>query len=93
MKDTEFVGGALGTLLSTAGTVMQTDEILRVISLIITIIGGIITWILIPLLNWHKEAKKDGKITADEIKEGVNIISNGIEHINKENKDNGKQSD
>lgn len=93
MKDTEFVGGALGTILGTAGTVMQSDEILRIISLVITIVGGIITWIVIPILNWHKEAKKDGKITADEIKEGVNIIQNGIEHITKENKDNGKQSD
>ena len=95
MKDTELVSGALGTILGTAGTVMQTDEILRVISLIITIIGGVITWIVIPLLNWHKKAKADGKITADELKEGFDTLQEGINQINvhtdkKENDENGK---
>ena len=38
------------------------------ISLILTIMGTIIT-IAMALLNWYKQAKRDGKITKDEIKD------------------------
>ena len=33
------------------------------------------------LINWWKNAKKDGKITKDEIKDGVDIIVGGVEDI------------
>lgn len=69
----------LGTTTSTIGTLAQTNEMLRTISLIITIIGAIISFIVIPLLNWHRNAKKDGKITEEEIEEGLNIAKKGID--------------
>ena len=83
----ELIGGAIGTSLSAVGTAIQVDEILRYVSLGITILGGIISMIIIPLLNWWKEAKKDGKITKEEIEEAGKIISSGSESIKDKTKD------
>ena len=83
MKD-EIITGTIGTSLSAVGTATQTNEILQTISLIITILGGIITFIVLPILNWYNKAKQDGKIDADEIKEGVQIITDGSEKVKDE---------
>ena len=76
----EVVGGVIGTSISAVGTGLQTNEILQTISIILTIIGSLIT-IGMALINWWKNAKKDGKITKDEIKDGVDIIVGGVEDI------------
>ena len=86
----EIISGGIGTLLSAIGTAMQTNEILETISLVITIIGGVITFIVVPILNWYRHAKKDGKIDADEIKEGLDIIVDGSERV-KDEIDKGKE--
>ena len=75
------------------GTSLQTEEILRIVSLIITIIGGIITWIVIPILNWYNKSKADGKITTDEIIEGANIIKDGVEKLDQETKKGEKKDE
>ena len=80
MKD-ELIGGSIGTALSAVGTGLQTNDILQTISLIITIVGGLITFIIVPLVTWYKNAKKDGKIDAEELEEGVKIVIDGSEKI------------
>lgn len=80
----EIITGTIGTGLSAVGTATQTNEILQTVSLIITIIGGLITFIVLPLLNWYNKAKQDGKIDAKEIKEGVQIITDGSEKVKDE---------
>lgn len=85
----ELLSGTIGTTLSIIGTAMQTNEILETISLVITIIGGVITFIVVPILNWYRHAKKDGKIDAGEIKEGLDIIVDGSERV-KDEIDKGK---
>ena len=77
----EMVVGAVGTSTSAVGTAIQTNEILQTISLVITIIGGVLTFIVMPLLKWYKDAKKDGKIDKDEIKDGLDTLQNGIEEV------------
>ena len=77
----ELIGGSIGTALSAVGTGLQPNEVLETISLVITIIGGLITFIIVPLITWYKNAKKDGKIDADEAKEAVKIITDGSEKI------------
>ena len=77
----EFITGLVGTGLSAVGTGLQPNELLEIISLVITIIGGLITFVIIPLINWYKQSKQDGKITKDEIKEGVDIIKDGAEKV------------
>lgn len=90
MKD-EIIFGAIGTGVSAVGTATQTNEVLQTISLIITIIGGLITFIIVPILTWWKKAKADGKITTDEIKEGVDTIKDGVKNLN--DKLNGKDDE
>lgn len=76
----EVVGAGAGTILSATGTAFQTNEVLSTIQLVITIIGGVIT-IAMALLNWWKNAKKDGKIDKEEIKDAIDIIQEGGENI------------
>lgn len=97
MKNELIVGG-IGTALSAVGTATQTQEILQIVSLIITILGGVISFIVLPILNWYQKAKKDGKITVDEIKEGVETLQDGIEKTKEEiekeqNKNAGQRKD
>jgi flagellar motor component MotA len=76
----ETLGSAIGTSISAIGTGMQSNELLQTISLVITILGGIIT-ILMALTKWWKDAKKDGKITKEELKEGGKIVKDNIEDL------------
>ena len=84
MANNNLIIGSIGTALSFVGTAMQTNEILQTISIIITIIGGLITFIIMPPVNWYKSAKKDGKIGTEELKKGINIIVDGSEKIKEE---------
>lgn len=84
----ELISGAVGTGLSAVGTAMQTNDLLQTISLVITILGGLITFIIMPLINWYQNAKKDGKIDKEEIQEGVKIIEDGLDKLqNKDDKE------
>lgn len=87
----ELIGGSVGTALSAVGTGLQTNDVLQTISLIITIIGGLITFIIVPLLTWYKNAKKDGKIDDDELEEVVKIIIGGSKKINGKFKEEAKE--
>jgi high-affinity nickel permease len=79
----ELLIGTVGTVLSATGTTIQTNEILKTISLILTIVGALLTYIVIPLFIWYKNAKKDGKITDDEIEEGLKILDKGTKKVDK----------
>ncbi len=73
-----FIIGGVASSLSAVGTSLQANEVLQIISLILTILGTLITFIVLSLLNWYIKAKKDGKITIDEVKEGVETLQEGI---------------
>lgn len=77
MKDELIVGG-FGTGLAVLGTATQINEVLQTISLIITILGALVSFVVVPLLSWYRNAKKDGKITSEELEEGANIVSDGV---------------
>lgn len=85
----ELIGGGVGSLFGIVGTATQTNELLQTISLIITIIGAIISMIVVPLVSWYQKSKADGKITKEEIQEGVKIITDGVEAL--QNKENDKE--
>ena len=99
----ETIASATGTVMAAVGTSIQPDEILRYVSLIITIIGGLITlvtaiWGLIAKIKaWHKKAMEDGKITQEEydelgniVKEGINDGKQAIDNIDKQIKKKGE---
>ena len=86
----ELITGTIGTTLGVIGTAVQTKEILQIISLILTIIGALITYIVVPIIAWYRKSKKDGKIDIDEIEEGVKIISDGSNKVKDTIDDNKK---
>lgn len=77
----EWIAGGVGATLGAVGTATQTNEILQTISLVITIIGAIISMIIVPLISWYQKAKKDGKITSDEIKDGIDTLVDGVKEV------------
>ena len=74
----ELIGGLAGTSLSALGTALQVNEVLQTISLIITIFGALVSFVVVPLLSWYSKVKKDGKITTEELSEGAQIVSDGV---------------
>ena len=78
-----FISATLGATLGAVGTATQTNETLETISLIITIIGAILSFIVCPLLSWYNKAKKDGKIDEEEMKD---IVSTGKEILDETKK-------
>ena len=70
----EMIGAICGNVLSIVGTAIQTQEILQIVSLIISIIGGLITASM-PIVAWFLKAKKDGKIDKEELKELDELVN------------------
>ena len=77
MKDELLLGG-VGATLGVVGTATQLNDVLQTISLIITILGALISFIVVPLVTWYKNAKKDGKITTEEVKDAAEKLQEGI---------------
>lgn len=86
----ELIGAVCGTSVSAVGTGLQTSEVLQIISLVLTIIGSLIT-ISMAIISWWKKAKADGKITSDEIQEGIDIIQNGIDDLKDKTKEDKEE--
>lgn len=66
-------------------TLAQTDEVFRIVSLILTILSCLVV-LARNIYNWYIEAKKDGKVDKDEIKDLIDIVDNGINDIKDETK-------
>lgn len=77
----EMITGAVGTAMTSAGWIANANDVIQIISSCLTIAGGILTFIVMPLISWYKKAKKDGKITKEEIEEVADIIKDGIDEI------------
>ena len=59
-------------------TVLQPDEALRIVSLVLTCLSVAIS-VAFTIYKWYKEAKRDGKIDADEVDNLVNKIKDDID--------------
>ena len=66
---------------------LQDNPILQGIQLGFSILTSVVL-IAYRIWKWWNEAKKDGKITKDEVEEGAKIISDGLKDVN--DKVNGK---
>jgi len=87
----ELIAGGIGTGLAVLGTATQLNEVLQTISLIITILGAIVSFVVVPLLSWYREAKKDGKISLDEIEGAAETLKGGLDKTKQSIK--GSQTD
>ena len=78
-------------------TFTNTKELFEIISLILSIIISLLI-IVSKLWTWYNKVKSDGKISKEEINEGVEIAKKGIEVIKEgkeqiEKKINSKKED
>ena len=76
----DYIVNASGYFLSA----VMTNEILQTIALITSILGTLMIAVF-RILDWYMRAKQDGKITEEEIKEGLKIAEEeGEKLINKD---------
>ncbi len=76
--------GLIGSAISSMGLVISTEQLEQIISIICSVIGVIIviiSSIVIPLIQWHKKAKEDGKISKEELEEAKEIVSKGVGEV------------
>lgn len=91
MKRIDYIGDGIGVLF----TAIQTEQVFKIISLVITIISITVS-LAYTLYRWYKDAKKDGKIDAEEIKEAGKEIFNSANKISeaiKSSKDSKEKED
>lgn len=89
----EMLVGTIGSTLGVVGTATQTNEVLETISLVITVLGALVSFVVVPLLNWYRSAKKDGKITLDEIQKGAETLEDGMRKTEEKIKEKGTTED
>ena len=83
----KLFGCLVGNTLSVLGIALndaQLDKMESIISIVSSIAGLLITLtfaVIIPLIKWWKEAKKDGKIDEEEKEEAKNIFQKFIEIV------------
>lgn len=61
-------------------TATQTKNVFEFISLGLSIAISILI-IISKVVSWIKKSKADGKITADEVKEVIDIINDGVDDV------------
>ena len=69
--------GLVGTAVSAAGTGLAISEVQAVISIVITVLGFIISVVvpfILKIIHKIKDAKSDGHITEEEAKDIMNTV-------------------
>ena len=93
----KLVSSAFGNVLSILGVVLTQEQlesvesITAIICMILGLLITIISSIIIPLAKWWKKAKADGKITNEEIKEGIEIIQDGLDDLKDKTKEDKEE--
>ena len=75
----EIVSGGLVSL-SAMLTALQTNEVFQTVSLVVTILSGIVSIVFI-IWRWWKQAKKDGKVDGEDIGQLLDDLSEGLKDI------------
>lgn len=82
MSNTEKLCGAIiGNTIATAGWLQDMENIVSIICCIAGLIITLITCVIVPVWKKILEAKKDGKITPDELGEIADTLQDGINSI------------
>lgn len=76
MKRIDYIFDSIGL----AFTLAQTEELFRLVSIIIVCISSACS-LAFSLYNWFKKAKSDGQITKEELNEGAKIVADGANKI------------
>lgn len=86
MKRIDYILDGIGLTF----TLSQTEELLRVISIILTTIATLCS-LAFSLYNWYKSAKSDGHITKEEIRDAGDIINGHLNTLNDDIKKKDKE--
>ena len=85
-NEDKLLCGVVGTAISAAGTGLAMSDVQAIISIIITIAGFIIS-VLIPLImkliHKIKEAKKDGKLSKEELDDITSTVKEIVDESSK----------
>lgn len=88
INNKSLIGGTIGSCISALGiNVSDLQSIESIVAIVCTALGlaiTIITSLVIPLIRWWKNAKKDGKIDADEAEDLANKVKDGLTEVKKE---------
>ena len=88
MSESEKLLGALiGNVVSPASWRQDMENIVSIVCCIAGLIITLITCVIVPVWKKIAEAKKDGVLTPDELDEIADALQDGLDQINKENKD------
>ena len=88
MNNTEKLCGALiGNVVTTAGWLQDMENIVSIVCCILGFLITLITCVIVPVWKKILDAKKDGKITPDELQEITDTLKDGIDDIKKEDKE------
>lgn len=82
--------GTIGSCISAVGVAVSSEQLDHIVSIICAVIGLLITattCLIIPLIKWYKNAKKDGKIDEEELDDLSHILNDGKNEIDKHNQD------
>ena len=86
----EYIGGIVGTALSSASWLADMENVVSMICAIIGLIITFITCVIIPIWKKIIKAKKDGIITPEEVEDIIKTTKNGLEKVKDKTKKGGK---
>lgn len=66
--------------VAVVGTLVQTEHIFQIISLVLTCVSVVLSLIL-TIHKWYKHSKADGKIDGEEINEAITEINKAVDEI------------
>lgn len=81
MSDRLHVLGSATSVVFASISWVEVNAILSAIASCLAILISLCTLIGL-LVKWFKKANEDGKITIDEIEEGLQIVTDGMKEIN-----------
>ena len=85
-----ITGSLVGNVVSFFAVAMSMQDYESIVTIICAVLGLLITIvcsIVIPIVKWWRNAKKDGKIDNEELDELSDILSKGNDDINKNKED------
>ena len=77
----KLVGAIIGNTIATAGWLQDMENIVSIVCCIAGFLITLITCVIVPVWKKILEAKKDGKITPDELGEIADTLQDGIDQI------------
>ena len=74
-------GALIGNVVATVGWLQDMENIVSIVCCIVGLVITVITCVIVPVWKKILDAKKDGKITPDELGEIADTLQDGINSI------------